>query len=197
MRKMNSTLLLPAVFLAATGSVFADEVTDTIDEAVKLYNEGAYSDSVESLNYASQLIQQKKGGSLAELLPEPMDGWAAGEVDSQAAGAAMFGGGVSAGRQYTKSDSTIDIKILTDSPMLQGMMMMFSNPMFASSDGGKLTRIKRQKAIVKYDKANRSGEITIVVANRFLITIEGNNAMSEDMKAYAEALDFKKITALP
>ncbi|MFP4226688.1 MAG: hypothetical protein ACLFRF_08155 [Desulfobacterales bacterium] len=126
-----------------------------------------------------------------------MDGWTAEEASSQAVGAAMMGGGLSAERSYSKEDSTVDIKIITDSPIMQGMMMMFSNPMLAASDGGKMQKIGRQKAIVKYDAQNKSGDVNVVVANRFLVTIEGRDLSEADLKAYAKAVDYNKLSAMP
>jgi hypothetical protein len=176
---------------------YADDVTDSINEALKYYNEGKYSDAVGSLNYAAQLIGQKKGGQLEEFLPKPLDGWTAEDPGSQAAGAAMFGGGVTAERRYAKDSASVHVQIVTDSPLLQGMMMMFTNPMFAASDGGKLEKIKGQKAIVKYSDSDKEGKIDIVVANRFLITIEGNDVMKADLEGYAKAVDYDKLATLP
>ena len=144
-----------------------------------------------------QLIQQMKGEGLESFLPEPLSGWTAEPANSQAASAAMMGGGVAASRQYSKNSSSVDVQIITDSPMLQGMMMMFSNPMLATADGGKLERINGEKAIVKYNAANRDGEIQIVVANRFFIIIDGNDVSKEDLKGYAKGIDLKKLTTLP
>ena len=81
--------------------------------------------------------------------------------------------------------------------MLQGVMMMLSNPMFAASDGGKMERIGKQKAIVKYDASNQSGEIQIVVANRFMVTIEGDGVTDKVLKDYASAIDFNKMAQMP
>ncbi|HHH45292.1 MAG TPA: hypothetical protein ENK49_14260, partial [Gammaproteobacteria bacterium] len=64
-----------------------DDVITSIDEGMEYYREGDFAEAVSSLNYAVQLIQQKKGQSLGKLLPEPLDGWTAEEVQSQAAGA--------------------------------------------------------------------------------------------------------------
>ena len=182
----GALFLLPAVG-------FCDDITDSINDGLKAYNEGEYMDSVESLNYAVQLILQKKSEGLAAFLPEALEGWEASDSSSQAANSAMFGGGITAKREYTKGDSQIAINFAADSPMLQGMMMMFSNPMFATSDGGKLVKIKRQKAIVKYNESDKGGEIMIIVDNRILVTINGGNVSLEDMKAYAEAIDYKKL----
>jgi hypothetical protein len=188
-------LILGVLLISTSG--WADDVTDSIKEALEYYKEGAYTDAVGSLNYASQLIQQKKGEKLESMLPKPLDGWTAQEATSQAVGAAMMGGGLSAERSYSKSNSTVDIQIITDSPIMQGMMMMFSNPMLAASDGGKLQKIGRQKAIVKYDAQNKSGDINVVVANRFLVTIEGSNVSEADLKAYAKAINYDKLSDMP
>jgi len=184
------------VLIAFSFSGYADDIEDSIKEALQYYKSSEYKDAVESLNYASQLIQQKKGKGLESFLPEPLKGWSAQEASSQAAGAAMFGGGITVERKYTKDSSSISISIITDSPLMQGMMMMFSNPMFAASDGGKLERIGRQKAIVKFDPNSKQGEIKIVVANRYLVLIDGREISKEDMKEYAKAIDFKKLKSL-
>lgn len=175
----------------------ADDVVDSINEGLEFYKQGEHSSAVESLNYAAQLIQQKKGEGLESFLPAPLSGWTAETASSQTAAISMMGGGVAASRHYRKNSSSVDVQIITDSPMLQGMMMMFSNPMLATADGGKLERINGEKAIVKYDASNHSGEIQIVVANRFFITIEGDDVEKDDLTGYAGAIDFKKLTEIP
>ena len=190
-------VLFAALFFAASGPAFADDVTDAINEAIQYYKDGQFTDAAGSLDYAAQLIRQKKGGELTSLLPKPLEGWNAEESSSQAAGAAMFGGGVTAEKKYSKGSSRITVQFITDSPVMQGVMMMFSNPMFASSDGGKLERVGGQKAIVKYNESDKRGDIKIVVAHRFLVTIEGREVTKEDLEGYAKAIDYKKLAALP
>jgi hypothetical protein len=177
--------------------VLADDVTDSINEALKQYSNGEFADAVQSLDYASQLIRQKKGGQLEAFLPEPIPGWKAEAAKSQAIGSAMFGGAVTAERSYVKGDSRVNVKIITDSPMLQGIMMMFSNPMMATADGGKLEKISGEKAIVKYSTDNKDGNINMVIAGRFLITVEGNDVARQDLIAFAQGIDFKKMALMP
>lgn len=181
----------------AVAAAAEDEVLTSINEGTDFYNNGEYAEAVTSLNYAVQLIQQKKGDVLKQILPAPLDGWEAQDADSQAAGAGMFGGGVTAERRYRKGDSEITIRMITDSPMMQGVMMMFSNPMFATSDGGRLERIGKQKAIVKYDESRKSGDLQMVVNNRFLVSVEGDDVARDDILAYAAAIDVKKLAELP
>lgn len=174
-------------------SVQADDVTDSIQEASDAYAKGDNTKAIESLNTAVQLIQQAKAKSLEQLLPQAVSGWTAGQAESTAVGAAMFGGGITVEKRYTKGDSVISIQIVTDSPMLQGMMALFSNPMFATSSGGKLEKIAGQKVISTYDASNQSGEYQIAVANKYMITLKGEKVSAEEMNAYAEGIDFKKM----
>ncbi len=194
--KRYHCVALAIVFALFAGTAFADDIVTSINEALEYYKNGDYTEAVSNLNYAAQLIQQKKGGSLESFLPKPLSGWSAEDASSQAAGAGMFGG-VTAQREYRKGDSSVSVTIITDSPMLQGMMVMFSNPMFATSDGGKLEKINKQKAIVKYQPSEKEGEIQIMVASRFLVTVEGRDVTKAELNQYAEAIDFDKLAELP
>lgn len=175
--------------------LWADEVEDAVKEGLQSYQDGDFSSAAGSLEYAAQLIRQKKGGELESLLPEPLPGWTAENTSSQAMGASLFGGGVTAERSYSKDDSSASVQLVTDSPMLQGVLMMLTNPAVATADGGRLKKINGQKAVIKYDQDSASGEIQIVVANKFLVTVEGSNISQEDLMAYAEGIDFQKMSA--
>ncbi len=197
MKKFTKLALAPLLLFSTTIFLIADDISDTLNEAIKSYENGEYTIAVEDINYALQLIQQKKSEGLAAHLPEPLEGWSAKKVESSSAGSGIFGGGIGANREYKKGSSKIKIEILTDSPILQSMMGLFSNPMFAMSDGGKLERINRQKAIVKYKEERERGEITIIVAKRFLVKVEGTKVSEDDLKAYAKMINFKKLEKLP
>ncbi len=194
--KIRTAGLILMFCMIFSSALWADDVTDAINEALQYYKDGKYSDAMTSLNYASQLIGQKKSGDLQSFLPQPLAGWEAEEPISQSMGAAMLGGGVSAERQYTKGSRSVRIQIVTDSPLLQSMMMMFGNPMMAGADGGKMEKIAGEKAIVKYNAADKTGDIKLVIANRFLVTLEGHEASLEDLKAYAAKMDYKKLAAM-
>jgi hypothetical protein len=194
--KFRGFALVMLCSLVYTGFAHGDEVTDTIKEGLQSYQEGKYSEAMNSLNYASQLIGQKKGGDLQAFLPKPLNGWEASEAASSAVGAAMMGGGVTAERRYNKDSATVTVRIVSDSPMLQGMMVMFTNPMMAGADGGKLEKIAGEKALVKYNAKQKTGEIHLAIANRFLVTVEGSEVPLEDLKAYAGKVDYKKLAAL-
>ena len=192
MKRAAAALAVTAVFV--TGSV-ADDVLDTIDDAVSAYKSGNYSQAVEDLNYAAELIRQKKGENLKNYLPAPLNGWKASEAETQTASTAMMGGGTVVKRSYTKGDSRIEVQIITDSPMMQTVAMMIGNPMFMGG-GGKMIRINRQKAIIEYDKQSRSGQIQMVAGEKYLIIVSGDNVTEDDLKAYAKAIDVKKLNSI-
>jgi len=185
-------LFISSLFITP-GAVFADEITDSIGEAMEYYKESNYVEAANSLDYASQLIRQKRSGKLEALLPEPLAGWSAEDVKSQAAGSGYFGGMISAKRNYTKDNSSVTIEIITDSPALQSMVMLFSNPAYASADGGKLTKIKNQKAIIKYNPSDKNGEINIVVEKQYLVSVKGRDINQNDLVDYASAIDYKTL----
>lgn len=186
--------LCAAAFLTSAASLRADDVTDSIDEAIKAYKAKDFAAAAQSLDAAAQLVRQKRGELFKGLLPDAPSGWKAEDASSQSAGAAMFGGGVTAERRYTKGDLSMTVKIITDSPMMQAVIMMMGNPMFANADGGKLERIKGQKAILKNKDGN--GSVNVVVNGTLLVQIEGSQVTDADLRAFASAVDYAKIAAL-
>ncbi|MGE4519941.1 MAG: hypothetical protein AB7E04_10595 [Desulfobacteraceae bacterium] len=196
-KKSLKPLCILLALLVYSMPCFADEITDSINEGLEYYKSGDFTSSVSSLRYATQLIQQKKGETLETILPQALPGWTANSATSNAAAGELFGGGLSAEKSYEKEDSRVNITILADSPVMQGVMMMLSNPMILSSGGGKLRKIKNQKAVVKYDEMNKSGEVQVVVVNRFLVTINGNNVTEDELLEYAMAVNYLKLSRLP
>lgn len=186
-----------AVLVLAPVALSADDVTDAIDEGTQLYKDGKFAEAAASLDYAAQLIRQKRSGDFAKILPEAPKGWDA-EDGEGAAVAGIMGGIVSAERTYTRKDGEghVTITIVGDSPMMQSYMMMLSNPMIATSSGGKLKSINGQRAIVRYDSGDKDGEINAVVVNKFLVTVQGSDLTEEELMSFFKAIDTAAIGKL-
>ena len=60
LKKAGKTLL---VLLLASQGLYADDVTESINDALEQYKEGEFSNAIESLEYATQVIRQKKAGT--------------------------------------------------------------------------------------------------------------------------------------
>jgi hypothetical protein len=188
--KKTLTYIALATLLLSTNLV-ADDITDTMEEAMSAYKKGDYVQAKEDLTYVMELLKQKKGDTIKGFLPEALDGWKAEEAKSETAGSGMLGGGATTSRVYTKDKSKVIIEVVTDSPLLQGLGSLLGNPMFNS--GGKLKRINREKATIKYNEKNQSGDVTLMLDKRFLITVKGSKVTEDELVEYAKAIDFKKI----
>ena len=171
----------------------ADEIIDSINESIDYYNNGEYASSAGTLEYATQLIRQKSADALSEYLPAPIDGWSALDATSQTISSALLGGAVFVEKQYNAPYKTATIKIVAHSPMIQSVMMMLTNPLFAAASGVKIERISGQKAVVRYSPVNMNGEINIVAANKFLITVRGSGVQKKDLLDYANLIDYEKM----
>lgn len=182
-----------AIVLCAQPLRAEDNVLGTIKEATKQYEAGDYTGAASNLDYAAQLIRQQKSERMKALLPAPLAGWEGKEASAQALGAAILGGGVTVSRDYKKGAASLSVEIVSDSPVLQSVLMMVNNPMFAGAGGGKLETVKGQRAIIKFDNSKKSGELYIVVASRFVVTIKGRQVAREDLFAYGEAIDYQAL----
>jgi hypothetical protein len=171
-----------------------DDIIATIEEALRQYKNKDFAGAVSNLDYATHLIRQKKSELLKALLPQPFYGWQAKAPTSQSLGTAVFGGGSTVSRDYfTQNGSVISVEIVSDSPVLQSIIMMLNNPLFAGASGGNLKTIKRQRAMIKYNDEEHSGEINIVVASRFIVTVKGRGIDLTWLLRYAEAVDFDAL----
>ncbi len=185
---MLRTIVFAGALCFAVFSAFADEISDSIDEAKTAYEAGDIAAAKNALDYASQLLAQKKAESMTTVLPEPRDGWQADKIESQAMGMAMFGG-TGASRRYTKGDMDVEIQILSDSPMLPQMAMMMTNPQMAGAMG-KLIKVGSRRAIQTSDD-----DIQLIIANRFLVMVEGQAPMAEKL-AYAKAINYDALESM-
>lgn len=189
-------LLLLLDFILGPGTCRAepmDPVTQTIEKALSSYHNNDFRSASSDLNYAIQLIRQKKGEALTLLLPPPLGGWTTARGSSRVTAASLFGGGLTAKKTYIKDDSVVEISIGTDSPLMQSMILMFSNPLFALA-AGEFELINGYKGIVNYQFDN--GDITIVVNNRFLVNLTGRRVSRSDLLDFARSISLQEISKI-
>lgn len=188
-----SPLVVVGVLCCSMPARAEDDVLTAVEEAVRQYKSGDYMGAVSNLDYASQLIRQKRSEKMRELLPEALPGWQAEPADNRAVGVAVLGGVVTVSRDYHKAASVISVEIISDSPMMQSVIMMLNNPIFAGAGGGELETIKGQRAIVKFDAANGTGEAHVVVADKFMVIVKGRRVKRSDLVDYCAAIDFQAL----
>jgi hypothetical protein len=178
-----------AVLAALAVPAFADDIADAIEQARKAYQAGDLGNAKQSLDLASQLIGQKNAESFAALLPNPLPGWQAEKAQTTAVGAVAFGASV-ASRSYTnaKGDS-VEVQITGDSAVVMQFAPLIANPQFAGAMG-KIVRIGNQRAI-----QTTEGDINMVIANKFLVTVQGSGDAASKM-AYAQAVDVARLSKM-
>ncbi|WP_339898347.1 hypothetical protein [uncultured Gilvimarinus sp.] len=190
-RAFLSPALAAIALSLASSSLYADEVTDAVDEGLSAYKSGDLSTASSQLDYASGLIRQQKAESIKVVFPNALGGWEASEVESESSGG-MMGAGISANREYYKGDADVSIELVMDSPMLQSMMGMINNPSMITMNGGKLVKVQGQKAIYNGDKDYP--ELIMIIDNNAMFTLKANGgATLDDLKAYGEALDLEAL----
>ena len=102
---------------------------------------------------------------------------------------AMFGGGMTAQRTYEKDGKNVEVTIIADSPMMASVGAMLQNPQMVAMSGGKIVKVGSQMAMETQD-----GQIQLLVANRFYITVSGS-ADEADKLAYANAINMDGLAS--
>lgn len=190
---MQKSLFIAGIMLVALGGApaWADDVTDQINEGLKAYEKSDLSTAAAALTAATNLIRQKQAKRLAAVLPEPLSGWTAKAADTEAAPMGL-GSGIQARRVYKKGVAQVTVTIAGESPMLQAMSVMFSNPMFQSGESSLVIMDDRK---VIQDK--RKNALMTMIADKILVSAKGGlQTEAGDVKAYFNALDFDTLKKL-
>ena len=185
--------LMITALMATSISASADGVEDQINLGLESYKKKDYKAALDDLNYAVAQIQEKLNAKNATLLPEPLDGWTATEVENNAGGMAMMGGGTHMSRMYQHEHESLEISITSGSPMVAGVLMMINNPMMLSSSPNmKPYRYKRIKGMQQVS-GNRV-ETTLALAGQIMIQINATNLADRAViERYLDAMDFERI----
>ena len=198
MRSRNKiTLFLVMLSFALSALAIADEIENDIKNGLESYKTKKYGKAIVLLDSASQKIRKVKAGSIETVFPNALSGWIAKNPESAAIGSMFMGGAISASRTYASNTKTIKIEIVSDSPLVSMVSGMLSNPMIvAASPMLNIKQVKGESVMLEWDPASQAGSAKIVIDNKVLITISGNNCREEDIMNYVNAIDYKKIRDL-
>jgi hypothetical protein len=188
MSKLKAVILSSVLVLGAASAGHADDVTDQIQEALKAYQKKDFATATAALDAAANLIRQSKAEIWKTMLPEPLAGWTAADAEATSMGAAMMGGGTTVTRQYEKEEASVEITLLSDSPMIQAMAMMFTGAV--SGPDNKLVVIDGRKT--NYSKSENAYQL--LVANKVLVRVSGNEGVNDQtLRSYLKGVKFAEI----
>lgn len=192
MRSGLAALTLAAFVAAAPMTARADEITDQIAEAQAAYQKKDIVTAIAALDAAASLLRQSRADAWKALLPAAPAGWTAEEAQSSGAGASLFGGGVGVTRKYLKGDENVEISILAESPLVQAMSAVISNPMVAAMAGRVVVIGGRRLTFISSDNA-----FVTLVADKVLVRVQGSSGVNDAaMRPFVAALDFGAIEKL-
>jgi hypothetical protein len=128
-------------------------VTDQINEALKAYQKHDTQTAIAALDAASSLLRQARAEGLKKLLSAVPSGWTADDAESSAIGAAMLGGGTTASRIYHNGSQRVEVQIMADSPMLQGMAALLNSPLAAMGGMKTVVVTGRRMSYIESDNS--------------------------------------------
>lgn len=189
MTKAAEELAKAAESAAKDGSAASNDMAKAMQGMAAAFSGAADGKAVEPV--AFQALQTH--------LPQ-VSGWEMGEPSGERMTMPMPFAQTKA--EYRKGDATVDVTI-ADTGYAQLLMapwavMLAAGYSHETSDGyEKAVTISGNPAVEKWDTPDKRGEYNIVVAKRFMVTVEGNDLSSiKDLQAFTSAMNFNAIAAL-
>ncbi|MEW5914119.1 MAG: hypothetical protein AB1814_16300 [Thermodesulfobacteriota bacterium] len=199
MKKLACLVSAAMLVLGLALNAAADEISDQIQQGLKLYQQGKISQALGELEFAVAQLKQKKAEALATLLPAAPSGWQADKSQGKSMGGGFMGGGITASRSYQNSKGgRVQIEIVTDSPLIQSLAMLLGNPMFAQGGGqNKLLRLKGHKAFLKLE-GTQGAELQALVDNKVLVKVSARRVPEAEqaVRQFADLIDLDKISQM-
>lgn len=152
-----------------------------IDAARGLYRSNRLLQAADELDAAIDAIYRQLGQAYAPTLPLAPQGWSVEKPDPNRL--ALLGGSVTAARDYRQNngEGRMNARIVLDSEAVRQMQPLFANPPpVGLPQTVRRVRVGDGEAVVAYDPKQRGGEVSMLVGNRILIQIEGQNVPSAD-----------------
>jgi hypothetical protein len=136
---------------------------------------------------------------LKDMLPESLPGMQRKEAEGQS-GEAMGLKGSSATARYSDAANgsiTIEIADVASLSGLAGLANKFDPNMEKETDTGyeRTRRVDGQLVHERYDRRSRSGEVGILLADRFAITVRGNGVDPEALTSALKQVDLTRLAS--
>lgn len=176
----RSKLCVITGVVLALPALAADNVPAQIDAARAAYQKNDLPRTARALEAALADIHDRLGRAFADAMPAPATGWQADPPEFQGLG--QVGGGLSVSRAYGKGETSLNATLFLDSPAVEAASALLANPAAtAAQPNMKRVKVGAEDALLRFDNSTKSGEITLVLNNRVLLEIEGENLASADI----------------
>lgn len=138
--------------------------------------------------------------SLKELLPNTLSGMNRTKIEGQKSG--MQGMNIStASAEYESGDKHIQVSIMDaggSALTLAGVAMWANMEFERESDDSyeRTTTIDGNKAFEQFDKNAKTGQVSVLVDNHFIVNIEGTNISEKDLRNVLSDMNLRKLGKL-
>ncbi|MCE7043634.1 hypothetical protein [Dyadobacter sp. CY312] len=139
---------------------------------------------------------------LKELLPEAIAGFKRTEASGEKEGAMGFTISRSEASYKGDGDASLKLEILDTGGIAGVATMALAAWTMADIDKEtpngyeKTTTLESYKAYEKYSSQDKSGELNVLVADRYVVNVSGNNVSMEQLKSVLADLDLEKLREL-
>lgn len=145
----------------------------------------------------SEVVDYQK---LKDLLPDKVLGIKRTHLEGQKSGMSGFKIATASGT-YEEGEKQVEIAIVDaggSSLVLAGLAMWTNTEFERESDDGyeRTTEIDGHKAFEQYDKNSRSGQVSVLVEDRFLVNIEGDNINENDLRKVLNEISLRRLSRL-
>ncbi|MCO6476223.1 MAG: hypothetical protein J5I94_06365 [Phaeodactylibacter sp.] len=137
---------------------------------------------------------------LKKLLPEDLAGMERTAHSGEKAGALGFNMST-ATAEYRDGDTEMEVAIVDFAgvaSVLMGMAAWSTVEIDREDENGyeRTTTIDGYKAFEKYNSSSRSGELSVIASDRFIITVKGRNIDEKAFRKALEELDIDKLVKM-
>lgn len=176
MKPLRLIILIAALFPL---NLRADEIEDALHAALNFYREGKLNEAAAQLDTATKALNAKQGLTVAAVLPDEINGWKGGKIDTGSL--ASLGGGQTIERSYRKGDKKAVISIVADSPALNQISAFIANPAIGSLLGMKAKKVGGITAMMQ----PKEGLLQFAVNERHLVAVQGKKLTENELAELA------------
>ena len=139
---------------------------------------------------------------LKELLPETIEGLTRKESSGEKNGAMGFTISRAEAKYTGDADASVHVEIFDTGGVAGVATMALAAWTMADidkeTDNGyeKTTKLEGYKGFEKYNNDNKSGELNVLVGDRYVVNVNGNNVTMDKLKSILANLDLHKLSDL-
>ena len=139
---------------------------------------------------------------LKELMPEKIAGRSRTEATGEKSGAMGFTVSTASAKYKGEGEENLNIEIVDTGGIAGVSTMALAGWSMAEIDKEtttgheKTTKIEGYKAFEKYDNEGKSGEVNVLVADRFVVNVQGDHITVDQLKNALKDLDLAKLGKL-